>query len=341
MTYAVPSGWARGFALGIGVGALLLLFGACAAIEMQQVAAEPAVRRAAVPRASGAASIASPRSEKAIPFIDAHVHLNDVAMQLELMAANGIARAVVFWGRAGDNASVQRAARAHPDKFIAFASVSPERSRYRSLWAQQDPQLLVELDELLQGGDFHGIGEISIVHFPADGFAETDFSLASPLMRGIMDLARRFSVPVMIHCEITRLNEVSSLLANYPDVRVIWAHGGYTPYFVARRMLEAHPNLLYELSARTWRQHPRSPEYTIFKTDDDVWPEWLTLIETHPARFLVGTDASHRSRAADQMKIESVQRFLRQLSPSTQHAVAEGNLLRLVGGAEVARRRRP
>jgi predicted TIM-barrel fold metal-dependent hydrolase len=47
-----------------------------------------------------------------------------------------------------------------------------------------------------------------------------------------------------------------------PDVQVIWAHGGYTPYFLARRLLERHPNLHYELSARTWRHHPRSPDYT-------------------------------------------------------------------------------
>ncbi len=323
--------WMPRIALRIVLGVLVLLLGGCAPPELQRGGIEPAVRRPAVPRMQAPASVATPRSEKTIPFIDAHVHLNDVAMQIELMAANGISRAVVFWGRSGDNASIRRAARAHPDKFIAFASVSPERSRYRALWSRQDPQLLVELDELLQQGDFRGIGEISIAHFPAAGFAETDFSLASPLMSGIMELARRYRVPVLIHCEITRLNEVAMLLHDYPDVSVIWAHGGYTPYFVARRMLDAHPNLFYELAARTWRRHPRSPEYTIFKTDDEVWPQWLRLIETHPTRFLVGTDASHRSRTADQMKIESVHAFLRQLTPSTQYAVAQGNLLRLVG----------
>ena len=65
------------------------------------------------------------------------------------------------------------------------------------------------------------------------------------------------------------------MLQRFPDVPVIWAHGGYTPLFLARRMLQRHPNLHYELSARTWPRHPRSPDYTILRDGVAVWPEWL------------------------------------------------------------------
>jgi predicted TIM-barrel fold metal-dependent hydrolase len=65
--------------------------------------------------------------------------------------------------------------------------------------------------------------------------------------------------------ESTRMAELSQLLERFPDVPVIWAHGGYTPLFLARRMLDRHPNLYYELSARTWPRHPRSPDYTILR----------------------------------------------------------------------------
>ena len=64
---------------------------------------------------------------------------------------------------------------------------------------------------------------------------------------------------------------------------MIWAHGGYTPYFLARRMIERHPNLTYELSARTYLRHPRSPDYTIFRNETEVWPRWLGLIEANPS----------------------------------------------------------
>ena len=85
------------------------------------------------------------------------------------------------------------------------------------------------------------------------------------MMHGILALARKHRVPVMVHIESTRMRELSALLEAFPDVPVIWAHGGYTPLFLARRMLERHPNLTYELSARTWPRHPRSPDYTILR----------------------------------------------------------------------------
>jgi hypothetical protein len=61
-----------------------------------------------------------------------------------------------------------------------------------------------------------------------------------------------------------------------------------------------------------------------------VWPEWLELIESKSDRFIVGTDASHRSRESESMKFESVQSFLRQLSEATRERVARTNLLRLI-----------
>ena len=273
---------------------------------------------------------AASEPEAPIPFIDAHVHLNDEAMQLELMRRHGVERAVVFWGRGSDNASIADSARRHPGLFVPFASISPERAAYRTLWQRDDPALLAELDTLLASGRFRGIGEISAVHFPSPGLPETDFDPSGPTLAGILALARRHRVPVLLHVEWTRLRELSALLERFPDVAVIWAHGGYTPLFVARRMLERHPNLTYELSARTWPRHPRSPDTTILRDGRAVWPEWLALIEAMPGRFVVGTDASHRSADSEAMKHASVQGFLRQLSPTTRERVARTNLLQLV-----------
>jgi predicted TIM-barrel fold metal-dependent hydrolase len=266
-----------------------------------------------------------------VPFVDAHVHLNDEGMQLELMGRYGARRAVIFWGRDSDNEAIAAAARRHPERFIAFASISPERAAYRKAWNAGDVGLLQILDGLLASGRFRGIGEISAVHSPTPGFGETDYDPAGPMMRGIMALARRYRMPVMLHVEATRLRELSVLLEAFADVPVIWAHGGYTPLAVARRMLERHPNLHYELSARTWPRHPRSAEYTILRDGGQLSPEWLALIESRSDRFIIGTDASQRSREMEIMKHESVQNVLRQLSPATRERVAMRNLLRLLG----------
>lgn len=282
-----------------------------------------------------AATTDAPRSDLAqaerIPFVDAHVHLNSLPMQLNLMQRWGASQAVVFWGGRSSNESVAEGARLHPGRLIPFASISPERTVYRPHWEGDSKALLQQLDDMLATGLFKGIGEISAVHFPSAGFAETDFGVIGPMMTGIMELARKHKVPVMVHVESTRMADLEQLLQRFPDVPVIWAHGGYTPLFLARRMLDRYPNLYYELSARTWALHPRSPDYTILRDGVRVWPEWLALIESMPARFMVGTDASHRSAASDEMKYASVQSFLAQLKPGAREQVASGTLLRLVG----------
>jgi predicted TIM-barrel fold metal-dependent hydrolase len=276
----------------------------------------------------GQPPVAATDASSAIPFTDAHVHLNDTAAQLRLMQETGVGRAIVFWGRASSNATILGAARNHPDLFIPFVSVSPERASYRDLWLRNDTALLAELDRELRTGRYAGIGEISVVHFPGEGFPEADFDPVGAVMRGIMALAERHRVPVMIHCEITRLDAFARLLRAFPAVTVIWAHGGYTPYFLASRMLEQHPNLIYELSARTWVEHPRSPDYTILRNETQVWPRWLELIERHPGRFIVGTDAAQRGN--DREKVDRVRLLLSQLTPSTRALVATGNLDRIL-----------
>ncbi len=252
-------------------------------------------------------------------------------MQLRLMDEYGVDRAVVFWGRDSDNDSILAAAVRHPARFVPFASISPERTAYRPLWQRDDPAIVARLAALLATGRYKGIGEISVVHDATPGFPATDFDLAGPVMRGIMDLARKHRVPVMLHCERSRIEALSRLLEAYPEVAVIWAHGGYTQVDEARRMLARHPNLYYELSARTWPRHPRSAEYPIVGEGGVVAAGWLALVESMPRRFLVGTDASHHVEANERMKIESVKSFLAQLSPGTRREVAGGTLGRLLG----------
>lgn len=265
-----------------------------------------------------------------ISFLDAHVHMNNRQDLLRLMQEQDLDQAIVFWGANSDNETLADAARRHPGRLIPFVSVSPERKHYRVFWQQNQSSLLAALEKALKTGMFKGIGEISVVHFPSRGFPEADFDPTGEMMRGIMELAERFNVPVTIHCEITRLREFEALLQAFPDVRTIWAHGGYTPYFLAKRMIERYPNLTYELSARTYLRHPRSPDYTIFRNETKLWPRWIDLIETNPTRFIVGTDGTQRRIPSDRKKIERVRLLLSQLSAETRELVARTNIVRLL-----------
>lgn len=263
-------------------------------------------------------------------FVDAHVHLNDPAAWIALMNETGIAWSVALAGRDIDNAGLLDAARRWPGRVLPFVSVSPEHRAFRRYWEADDDALVEIAASLLAGGQFHGIGEISVSHFAGAGFPEADFDPRGRIMRGLLRLARKHEVPVSMHVEVTRLRELEALLAEFRDVTVIWAHGGYTPLVLADRMLRAHPNLVYELSARTWASHPRSPDYTIFRNETEVWPGWLALIEGMPTRFIVGTDAAGRSRESDRAKIRRVELFLGQLSPRARALVARENLERIL-----------
>lgn len=264
-------------------------------------------------------------------YSDAHVHLNDPVAWVRIMDELGIERSVVLAGRDADNAALREAARRWPGRLLPFVSVSPEHREFRAAWTADDGRLATLVDSLLSRGGYYGIGEISVSHFPAVGFPEADFDPSGATMRALVRVAGKHGVPILIHCEITRLREFETLLRDQRDVTVIWAHGGYTPLFLARRLLEQHPNLVYELSARTWARHPRSPDYTIFRNETTVWSEWLTLIESMPTRFLVGTDASGRSEENDIANARRVQLFLDQLSPTTRTQVAQHNLDRILG----------
>jgi len=272
----------------------------------------------------------STAAQAAAGFIDAHVHLNDPEAWIRLMDTAGIDQAIVFRGRSMDNAGLIEAAKRFPDRFIPFLSVSPEHREYGEAWVADDVRLVTIVDSLLRAGGFRGIGEISVTHFPGAGFPEADFSPTGRVMRGILEAARHHAVPVTVHVEITRLREFEALLAGFRDVTIIWAHGGYTPLVLAERLLARHPNLVYELSARTWTRHPRSPDYTILRNEREVWPEWLELVQRMPDRFVAGTDASLRSIESDREKIASVRRFFDQLPPDVRRMVASGNLRRIL-----------
>ena len=306
------------------VAALALL-----ALLVASAAAPLAAQDAPAQRRQMRRAAAPPADTTPMPFVDAHVHLNDPAMQRALMDAHALPLAFAFWGARSDNASVLAASRADP-RVVPWVSISPERREYRGFWQRGDTTVLADSTRRSARGPTAASASFSIVHFDGAGFPEADFDPLGPVMRGVMRLAERHGVPVLVHCEVTRLRELEALLDAFPRVTVVWAHGGYTPLVLARRALERHPNLVYELSARTWARHPRSPDYTIFRDDARVWPEWLALIEAFPTRFVVGTDASGRDAEDERRKIERVQLLLRQLTAETRAAVAEGNARRLV-----------
>jgi len=217
------------------------------------------------------------------PLADVHVHYKwsqeDVTtpqQAVDTLIANDIALAVVI-GMPADYALRLEA--------LAPQRVVPVWSPYRtpgdwSAWAF-DKTVLERAREALQSGRYQGIGELHLI----GGFAP---HWRSPVIDGLAQLAAEFSVPLLLHTEISRPDYLEGLCRARPDTRILWAHAGglLTPAQVAG-VLRACPNVWVELSARDPWRFVNNPT-----TDDKgaLLPEWRALLESFPERFMVGSD---------------------------------------------------
>ncbi len=150
--------------------------------------------------------------------------------------------------------------KAHPDGYVTFCNVDPERED-----AQQVLRTQLEKGAL-------GIGEQKF-KLPAD----------SPEMRRVYDVARDFNVPVLLHFGgeyNTGLERFHKVLEAYPQVNFIghatgwWANisavgasGGYPggpvkPGGITDRLLSDYPNMYGDLSANSGRNAlSRDPDF--------------------------------------------------------------------------------
>ncbi|MFP4561065.1 MAG: amidohydrolase family protein [Thiohalorhabdus sp.] len=192
----------------------------------------------------------------------------------ESLAANNVALGVVSGVPAPRARELQEAA-----DFPVIALFSPYiHHRGRMDWFR-DSEVVARTREALASGRFHGIGE---VHFVASVGPPWD----SPVFQGLLDLAREFDVPVLIHAESSDPEYFRPVCEANPEVRFQWAHAGSRlgPEEVGE-LMESCPNVWTELSARDpWR-------YGRFAAEDGELDEaWVRLFKRFPDRFMTGSD---------------------------------------------------
>lgn len=148
----------------------------------------------------------------------------------------------------------------------------------RSDWFK-DPGVVTKAREGLESGRFFGIGE---VHFVA-GFGPP---LDNEVFQGLLDLAREFEVPLLIHTESSAHGYFEQVCRDNPEVRFQWAHAGARlgPEEVGA-LMKACPNVWTELSAR---DPDRFGQFADRQGRLD--PEWIRLFQRFPDRFMTGAD---------------------------------------------------
>jgi predicted TIM-barrel fold metal-dependent hydrolase len=290
----------------------------------------------------GAVSTPAPTSPVPSRWIDAHIHLAPDACHegrcgadliVHSMDEAGIEKAVLFSIAEGPSEDVLDAWRRYPDRIVPL--------RGRDGLDINDPATLELYRRDLGTGLFYGVGEIRTRH----GWYGVDDPSDHPVMLGLWQLAAEFGLPALVHMgtlppgspdqtdiPVEWLEEFERALDQCPSTTFIWAHAGPARADVVREMLDRHPNLYADLSAR----NPLFFEIRGREVPTEVLihgSEWIQLLEDQSDRFMFGTD-SYSAESYD--GIPTLLTYVRyevfsQLSEDAVEAIAHGNAERLYG----------
>jgi len=285
--------------------------------------------------ACAAPVIRTPKDEvEKYPLIDVHSHRSPswgptAEEFLDIMNAAGISRMNVFEAGGGPEAALL--ARQYPDRFVV--SYRPPIDRSTAMKGMLDDEgvrrIRVEVEKALKSGLYKGLGEIITYR---GGVAPSNIPPDSPLIRSILELARRYNVPINIHCSADGWQEMDRLLRAHPQTVVIWAHAGsYLSPSVIGDFLRDYPNLYFDLSMKhpPWTSQ-RSSRYPILP-GEVIDEGWRRLFESYPDRFLVGFDFGQQGNPLNtpQSMAKQVGEFFRtmlaQLSSTTARKIAYEN----------------
>ncbi|ROP99659.1 hypothetical protein EDC65_1443 [Stella humosa] len=203
-----------------------------------------------------------------MPIIDAHLHYSADAWDMlppedavAILRKAGIRRALVS---SSSDDGTQKLFAVAPDLIV------PELRPYRrrgelSSW-MHDPTIVTHLEDRLRRFRYVGIGEFHVYGADAD----------LPVVRRMVELAREHRLFLHAHSDAAA---VERLFAQDKDATILWAHSGFDSPANVRAMLERHPNLWCDLAFRSDHAPGGKPD-----------PEWRSLFEAFPDRFMVGTD---------------------------------------------------
>jgi predicted TIM-barrel fold metal-dependent hydrolase len=131
----------------------------------------------------------------------------------------------------------------------------------------------------LRSGQYLGIGE---VHFMV-GFRPRT---SNAIFLKLLQLARRYAVPVLIHVDAGNENMFLDICLENPGLKLIFAHaGGNLAARHIRQVVERCDNAMIEFSARDpWRYGGLTGD------DNRLLHDWQELVIEYPDRFMIGTD---------------------------------------------------
>lgn len=192
-----------------------------------------------------------------------------------------------------------------------------------SVTPEFEQQFVDAANKLLDQGAA-GFGEIAVLHLsllnmhPFEQVPSTH-----PLMAALAKVADQRKVVIDLHMDAVtavpsmptpqrlkvppnppalngNIEGFERLLAEHPNARIVWAHGGsdftgnLTPALI-RRLMDAHPNLFMSLRPLPSQVNSANPFglhfYNLILTPSGIEPDWLALLRRHSDRFVMGSDS--------------------------------------------------
>ena len=242
------------------------------------------------------------------------------------------------------------------DAFIAmtYRSLKPEQqARFDPMITGFNPADMYAADHIrrvltLFPGVFTGIGEFTIhKEFVSSKVAGEVPSLNDPALDRVLDFCAETGLLPVVHCDIDQpfakdgrepvnLRQMKALLERHPKTTTIWAHAGLgrvvdpvaNQVAIVEAMLDdpAYAHVYFDLSWDEVAKYLVASPQAIERS--------AGLINRHPDRFLLGTDALSPATAAKWMKTyDDYAPLLAKLDPKAREQFLKGNYERLFDGA--------
>ncbi len=256
---------------------------------------------------------AFPVKAQELLIFDAHLHYSRSAWEvfspqavLEKMKAAGVIGALAS---SSPDEGTQKLLRAGPK--VIIGGYRPYKiSADIGFWFKK-LKLIPAAKKVLAQGRHQVFGEVHI---------NTPESLDDPGMVGFIRLARDKGLYLHVH---SQADVVEGLFQRWPDLKVLWAHAGFSePPDVVERLLGQHKNLWTEVSYRAAEIMP----------GDVMDANWRKVLVAHPDRFLIGSDTWQVDRLAEYTGLIGEHRsWLMTLPKDVREKIAHGNAERLFG----------
>ena len=206
--------------------------------------------------------------EASLPIADAHVHYSHDSVEMtpperviDIMRDSNLKFALVS---SSDDRGTRLLTDLAPDLIVPGLRPYTRRGQLSS-WFTSDENLAY-VETLLKKNRYASIGEFHLYGDDAD--------LLIP--RRIVELAETHNLLLHAHSDA---EAVERLLAQSPDVKVLWAHSGFEDPEEIAAMLKKHDRLWADLAFRS-----------DVGRDGELDESWTALFTRYPDRMMLGTD---------------------------------------------------